>query len=148
MRARALETPPIRLPACFLPVHLLLLQVRQLAASRRVLDLCCYSGGFALSAAAGGASAPVLGIDSSAAALALAVRNAELNGLQDAATFAREDVSAFMKRVRCGVMLGGVVRHYAALAKQGPAGHRSTRAVPAVPAAGAGRKAKVGSGGV
>lgn len=31
--------------------------MRRLAAGRRVLDLCCYSGGFALSAAAGGASA-------------------------------------------------------------------------------------------
>ena len=31
-------------------------EIRRLAAGRRVLDLCCYSGGFALSAAVGGAS--------------------------------------------------------------------------------------------
>eukprot|EP00887_Chlorella_sp_A99_P007358 scaffold2.g7358.t1 len=60
------------------------LLVRRLAAGRRVLDVCCYSGGFALSAAVGDA-AYVTGVDSSAAALALARRNAELNGVQERA---------------------------------------------------------------
>ena len=32
-------------------------EIRRLAAGKRVLDLCCYSGGFALNAALGGASA-------------------------------------------------------------------------------------------
>lgn len=71
--------------------------VRQLAAGRRVLDLCCYAGGFALSAAAGGA-VEALGVDSSGAAVALATRNAELNGLQGVASFARADVSPFMQQ--------------------------------------------------
>ncbi len=50
------------------------------ARGRRVLDAFCYSGGFALQAARGGA-ASVLGIDGSEAALNLARANAGLNGL-------------------------------------------------------------------
>jgi 23S rRNA (cytosine1962-C5)-methyltransferase len=45
-----------------------------------VLDAFCYSGAFALHAAAAGAGT-VLGLDSSAPALAMAQRNAELNNL-------------------------------------------------------------------
>ncbi len=45
----------------------------------RVLDLCCYSGGFALSAAVAGGIAH--GVDSSAAAVELARENAVLNGV-------------------------------------------------------------------
>ncbi len=47
---------------------------------RRVLDLFCYTGGFAMNAARAGA-AEVLGIDASKKAVAQAQRNAELNGL-------------------------------------------------------------------
>ena len=72
--------------------------IRQLAAGRSVLDMCCFSGGFALSAAAGGAST-ALGVDSSAAVVELAGRNAELNGLQGVASFVRGDVVDFMKQV-------------------------------------------------
>jgi 23S rRNA G2069 N7-methylase RlmK/C1962 C5-methylase RlmI len=54
--------------------------VRTLAPNRRVLDLFCFTGGFSLSAAAGGAS-DVLGIDSSGPALALATAAAAKNGL-------------------------------------------------------------------
>lgn len=56
------------------------LQVQALAAGRDVLDCFCYSGGFALHAVAGGASS-VTAVDSSADAITLARRNAELNGL-------------------------------------------------------------------
>jgi 23S rRNA G2069 N7-methylase RlmK/C1962 C5-methylase RlmI len=58
-----------------------------------VLDLCCYTGGFALAAAAAGAAA-ALGVESSAAAVELAQANAELNGLSDrcGATSARVGV--------------------------------------------------------
>jgi 23S rRNA (cytosine1962-C5)-methyltransferase len=55
-------------------------RVRSLARGRDVLDGFCYSGGFALNAAAGGARS-VLAMDSSADALALARANAELNRL-------------------------------------------------------------------
>jgi 23S rRNA (cytosine1962-C5)-methyltransferase len=50
-----------------------------LAASARVLDLCCYVGGFALNAIKGGAS-EVVAVDTSAHALDCARRNLELNG--------------------------------------------------------------------
>lgn len=48
---------------------------------RKVLDLFCYSGGFALCAARLGGASEVLGIDSSPKAITLAKANAELNGL-------------------------------------------------------------------
>jgi 23S rRNA (cytosine1962-C5)-methyltransferase len=60
--------------------------VRGLADGREVLDCFCYSGGFSLSAAAGGA-ASVLGIDLSDAALAWARQSAERNGLAARCTF-------------------------------------------------------------
>ena len=50
-----------------------------LAAGARVLDLCCYTGGFALHALKGGA-AEVVAVDTSAHALDRAQRNLELNG--------------------------------------------------------------------
>jgi 23S rRNA (cytosine1962-C5)-methyltransferase len=56
------------------------LRLRQLAREREVLDGFCYTGGFALNAAAGGARS-VMALDSSAEALALARANAQLNGL-------------------------------------------------------------------
>jgi 23S rRNA G2069 N7-methylase RlmK/C1962 C5-methylase RlmI len=49
-------------------------------SSNDVLDLCCYSGGFALAALRAGASR-VDGVDSSRAALELARLNAQLNGI-------------------------------------------------------------------
>ncbi|MDR1146232.1 MAG: class I SAM-dependent rRNA methyltransferase [Verrucomicrobiales bacterium] len=53
-------------------------RVAALCRGRRVLDACCNQGGFALHAAAGGAT-EVLGIDISKEAVALARRNAERN---------------------------------------------------------------------
>lgn len=50
-------------------------------AGRRVLDICTYTGGFALSAAQGGAS-QVIGVDSSEKALEMARRNASENSLE------------------------------------------------------------------
>jgi 23S rRNA (cytosine1962-C5)-methyltransferase len=55
-------------------------RVRALAAGREVLDGFCYTGGFALNVAAGGARS-VLALDSSAEALGLGRANAQLNGL-------------------------------------------------------------------
>jgi 23S rRNA (cytosine1962-C5)-methyltransferase len=51
----------------------------RLAAGMRVLDLCCYTGGFALNALKGGAN-EVVAVDTSAHALDWAQRNLELNG--------------------------------------------------------------------
>jgi len=50
-------------------------------AGRRVLDMFCYTGGFAMCAARLGGAADVLGIDTSKKAVAQARANAELNGL-------------------------------------------------------------------
>jgi 23S rRNA (cytosine1962-C5)-methyltransferase len=56
----------------------------------RVLDLFCYTGSWAIAAAARGATA--IGRDSSEAALALATANAELNGVAARTRFEREDL--------------------------------------------------------
>ena len=56
------------------------LRVAELARGRRVLDAFCYTGGFAVQAALGGATS-VTGVDSSASTLELARRNAEHNGV-------------------------------------------------------------------
>lgn len=69
--------------------------VQSLAEGREVLDVCCYSGGFSISAAAGGATG-VTGVDTSAPALELARSNAALNGLPQC-NFEEEDASAFMR---------------------------------------------------
>jgi len=50
-----------------------------LAEGRNVLDLCCYSGGFSISAALAGATG-VTGVDLDEKAVAMARRNANLNG--------------------------------------------------------------------
>ncbi len=63
------------------------------ARGRRVLDMFCYSGGFAVSCAAGGARS-VLAVDSSAKATTLAKANADLNG---AANVTVETSDAFEK---------------------------------------------------
>ncbi|MGB8852992.1 MAG: class I SAM-dependent rRNA methyltransferase [Pirellulales bacterium] len=63
------------------------------ARGRRVLDMFCYSGGFAVACAAGGARS-VLAVDSSAKATALAKANADLNG---AANVMVETSDAFEK---------------------------------------------------
>jgi 23S rRNA (cytosine1962-C5)-methyltransferase len=59
--------------------------VRQLAKGRRVLDLFCYQGAFALHALAGGATS-ALAVDESEDALALAAAGALGNGLANLAT--------------------------------------------------------------
>lgn len=48
---------------------------------RRVLDVCCYGGGFALNCAKYGAPVEVIGVDSSQRAVEMAARHAQLNGL-------------------------------------------------------------------
>ena len=64
-----------------------------LAPGARVLDLYCYSGGFAVGAAHAGAEA-VLGIDRSEPALALAAASAQKNGVEARCTFRRSEVFA------------------------------------------------------
>ncbi len=71
-----------------------------LASGRDVLNCFCYTGGFTLSALAGGANS-VLSVDSSAAALALGRQNLQLNGLDAArAEWAEADVFVSLRRLR------------------------------------------------
>ncbi len=62
----------------------------RLARGRRVLDLCCYSGGFALSAWQGGAGA-VEAVDLDEKALAMAEANLALNGAGKTVTLIHAD---------------------------------------------------------
>jgi len=66
------------------------------AQGRRTADVCCYSGGFALHLAHAGATS-VTGVDASAAALALAERNAAENHLADRTTWVRSDALTWLR---------------------------------------------------
>jgi 23S rRNA (cytosine1962-C5)-methyltransferase len=67
----------------------------RLVKGGRGIDLFCYAGAWALHLAEKGAE--VTGIDESEHAIALARRNAELNGLSERALFHRAEVFAFLK---------------------------------------------------
>lgn len=56
----------------------------------------CYSGGFALNAAVGGATR-VVAVDSSQPAVDTARRNAARNGLEELTEFIKDDALNFMK---------------------------------------------------
>jgi 23S rRNA (cytosine1962-C5)-methyltransferase len=75
---------------------------------KRVLDLYCYSGGFALAALRHGGAASALGIDSSATAIELARRNAVLNQL-GTARFEAADVFDVLEQLRARQERFGVV---------------------------------------
>ncbi len=76
---------------------------------RRVLDLFCYSGSWALHAARIGAQ-QVTGIDISPGAVALAGDNARLNGLSEVCTFERADVFDWLRAAgRGGERYGTVI---------------------------------------
>jgi 23S rRNA (cytosine1962-C5)-methyltransferase len=75
---------------------------------KRVLDLYCYSGGFALTALRHGGATAALGIDSSATAIDLARRNAVLNQLGKA-RFEAADVFDVLEQLRARQEHFGVV---------------------------------------
>ena len=66
-----------------------------------VLDLYSYIGSFGITAALAGA-AQVWGCDSSAAAVELAQKNAELNGVSDIAVFHRDDAERLLSAMKKG----------------------------------------------
>jgi len=98
--------------------------VASLARDARVLDLYCYTGGFAVQAACGGAAA-VLGIDRSEAALALAAEAAELNSVAATCTFRRGQ--AFAEAAR----LAAAGERFDIVIADPPAFAKSRREVPA-----------------
>ena len=70
--------------------------LRPYFAGRTVLDLYCYTGGFAINAAKAGAKS-VLAIDSSGPALALAKENARLNQVERTVTFDEGDAETALE---------------------------------------------------
>lgn len=59
------------------------LEASRLSAGRRVLDVCCYTGGFALTCAKLGGAREVIGVDSSQRSIDWARRHAQDNELHD-----------------------------------------------------------------
>jgi 23S rRNA (cytosine1962-C5)-methyltransferase len=74
-------------------------RVAEEAKGRKVLDLFCHNGGFALRAAQAGAS-EVTGVDTSRPSLELARQNAEHHGLK--VRWAQEDVTRYLRTCRKG----------------------------------------------
>ncbi|KAK2972061.1 hypothetical protein RJ640_005081 [Escallonia rubra] len=71
--------------------------ISTISEGQKVLDMCCYTGGFALNAARGQAM-NVTGVDTSLLALELANKNIVLNNLDPGRiSFLKQDASAFMK---------------------------------------------------
>ncbi len=70
-------------------------QLAQLCRGRSVLDVCCYTGGFAVMAAKSGAASEVTGIDLDEAPLQFAKQNAALNKVQ--VKFTQADAFAYMR---------------------------------------------------
>eukprot|EP00890_Picochlorum_soloecismus_P002131 jgi/Picsp_1/2919/NSC_01144-R1_ribosomal rna large subunit methyltransferase i-like len=70
--------------------------IRSISKGKSVLDICCYSGGFSIHAALGGATS-VIGVDSSSSAIDLAKKNSLLNNVESCAEFCREDATKFMQ---------------------------------------------------
>ncbi|MCD4689942.1 class I SAM-dependent rRNA methyltransferase [bacterium] len=84
------------------------LYTRKLAAGRDVLDCCCYTGAWSVSCASAGA-ASVSAIDSSKPALALAEKNAELNGFKGAIRFVVGDMFKRLAALGSGTKRFGLV---------------------------------------
>ena len=95
-----------------------------LATGSRVLDLYCYSGGFAVEAARAGAVS-VTGIDRSEGALGLAVEAASRNGVDGICAFRRGEVFAE------AASLSNAGERFDVVIADPPAFARSRRDVPA-----------------
>ncbi len=98
--------------------------VAGLSRGSRVIDLYCYSGGFAVEAACSGA-ASVTGIDRSEGALALAAEAARVNGVTEICEFRRAEVFAE------AASLGAAGERFDVVIADPPAFARSRRDVPA-----------------
>lgn len=73
--------------------------IRELSAGRSVLDTYCYSGGFSINAALGGATS-VVAVDSSQAAIDTAVQNAEINKVGQTVQFVKSDAVEYMRKLQ------------------------------------------------
>ena len=71
-------------------------RLRDYVKGKRVLDCFCYSGGWSMYAAQGGAR-EVIGVDASQGAVDLATENARVNGYSAVCTFKKADVFDFLR---------------------------------------------------
>lgn len=78
-------------------------------AGRKVLDMCCYTGGFALCASKLGGAASVLGIDTSKHTVELATQNARLNDLANVRFEPGDAFDALEAIVQRGEKYGAIV---------------------------------------
>jgi 23S rRNA G2069 N7-methylase RlmK/C1962 C5-methylase RlmI len=70
----------------------------QLCRGKRVLDLCCYHGGFSLNAILNGGALCSTGVDSSEDAILTCQRNAQLNGCTESQLkFIQSDITSFLQ---------------------------------------------------
>ena len=76
---------------------------------RRVLDMFCYSGGFAMTASAIGGAAEVLAIDTSQRAVALAEANAKRNSITNIRFQCGDGFQTMKSLIEAGQRFGGVV---------------------------------------
>lgn len=92
------------------------------ASGKRVLDVCCYTGGFSLNLLRHGNASSVRGVDLSEPALQLARQNAELNGLADKVQFEKGDAFKTLEHARdAGEKYGLIVLDPPKMARQGKA---------------------------
>jgi 23S rRNA (cytosine1962-C5)-methyltransferase len=98
--------------------------IAALARQARVLDLYCFTGGFAVQAARAGGAA-VVGIDRSETALTLAVEAAALNGVAESCTFRRGEAFAEAER------LAGTAERFDIVIADPPAFAKSRKEAPA-----------------
>lgn len=82
-------------------------RLAELCAGARVLDFCCYTGGFSLSAKVRGNAADVTGVDLDENAIAQARRNANLN--QTRVNFVHADTFTFARQMQANGALFDVV---------------------------------------
>ena len=66
-------------------------RVADFVRGKRVLDVCCYTGGFGLNCLVNGGAAEVVAVDASASALLQARTNADLNGVSDRLKTIKQD---------------------------------------------------------
>ena len=97
---------------------------------RRVLDMFCYSGGFALAAAALGGAREVLGVDTSERAVLLAQANAERNGLKNVRFQQGDGFETLQSLLAAGERFGGVILDPPKFARSRGAVRRSPARLP------------------
>lgn len=73
--------------------------IRELCAGKTVLDTYCYTGGFSINAAVGGA-VKVTAVDSSQPAIDAGKANVKLNGVEGVVEFVKADAEQFMATLK------------------------------------------------